>query len=42
MNTFINSSFGRIAALRGTRYLAYLKDMSRCSVPCALRSIPKS
>ncbi len=24
------------AALRGTRFLAYLIDMSRCSVPCAL------
>jgi hypothetical protein len=27
-----------IAALRGTRFLAYLFDMSRRSVPCALHS----
>lgn len=27
-----------IAALRGTRFLAYPSDMSRHSVPCALHS----
>jgi len=29
MNTSPNSFFGRIAALRGARNLAYLQDMSR-------------
>lgn len=39
MNTCQNLLRESIAALRGTRFLAYPLDMSRHSVPCALHSI---
>lgn len=38
MNTSNNLLRDLIAALRGTRFLAYLCGMSRHSVPCALHS----
>ena len=38
MDTSKNLLRDLIAALRGTRFLAYLFDMSRRSVPCALHS----
>jgi hypothetical protein len=39
MDTCQNLLRESIAALRGTRFLAYPTDMSRHSVPCALHSI---
>jgi len=38
MDTSENLLHELIAALRGTRFLAYPTDMSRYSVPCALHS----
>ena len=42
MDTSINPFCGRIAASRARSLLAYLFDMSRCSLRGSLRFIPQS